>query len=386
MGIRKEYSEDNQCDMYKADYRVKLPSGKYKRIRKFFHTKAGAERAIRRDKVAAENGEYASRSKITLKDLKDRVVKYAKAHRKGTTIEGYEITLGIFNSVIGEGRKVESIDRNELRKFVEHLKSEKRADSTIQAYLARVIAALNLAPHIFEELNTWQPPRYRFEGYIKPRERVLEFAEVEAILKNLKGEYRDIILCALNTGGRRSEILSLRWDCIYWNAPGYDHGALKLKVTKVKGIKETWRIIPATAEIIEILKRRKEQGIQSPYVFPSPLDKNKPRKSMRYMLQNACEDAQIVYGRDVQGGFVFHDLRRTSVTYLRRAGVEIETVCAITGHSPNVMLKVYSKSNIESQQKAVDALASFLPFGQFMDTGQKSENENLTTTHDNQST
>lgn len=353
---------------------MRLPSGKLKRIRKLYFTKAAAEKAIRRDKVKAETGEYNSPVKITLKDWKDKIVKFTKAHRKGTTINAYDSILSMFNLIVGEGRKLESIDRSDLRRFVEYLKTKKKNDSTIKTYLSKVLAALNLAPQIFEELILWQPPKFRYEGYTKSRERVLESVEIIALLQKLDTDFQDIILCALNTGGRLREVLSLRWDCVFFDAPGYTYGALRLRVTKVRGIKEDYRVIPATKEVIEILQRRKADNGKSPYVFPSPKNKNQYRTEIRKTLKTACESAKIIYGRDVRGGFVFHDLRRTSVTYLRRAGIDIENVCSITGHSPIVMLKVYSKTNVESQQRAVDALANLIPYGQFKESGQNLEN------------
>jgi integrase len=375
MAIKKVYSEDNHCDMWEADYRVKLPNGKHKRIRKLYFTKPAAEKAIRRDKVAAENGEFASASKITLKEWKAKVLKYVTAHRKGSTVFSYDFIMGIFNQVIGEGRKLESLDRSDLRRFVEYLKDDKKTDATIKEYLAKVRAGLNLAPQLFEELITWHPPAYRFEGYFKPRDRVLEHDEVRALLSRLSPDCQDIVLCALNTGGRLREILSLTWDRVFWKAPGYKYGALKLKVTKVRGVKEAYRVVPATEEVAAILKRRQAEAISSPYVFPSPHNKKAPRYNLNRALQEACKDAGIIYGRDVSGGFVFHDLRRTSVTYLRRAGIDIETVCSITGHSPAIMLTVYSKTNVEAQQRAVDALANVLPFGQFKESTKNDEQE-----------
>jgi integrase len=377
MAIKKVYSEDNHCDMYEADYRIKLPNGKHKRIRKLYFTKEAAQKAIRRDKVAAEKGEYASASKITLKEWRDKVITYASAHRKGTTIEGYDTILALFNRIIGEGRKLESLDRTDLRRFIEYLKDDNKSDATIKNYFARVKAALNLAPQLFEELISWHPPTHRFEGFIKPRDRVLEVDEIIALLRHLSPDMQDIVLCALNTGGRLQEVLSLTWDCVLWKAPGYKYGALKLRVTKTRGVIESWRVIPATLEVTEILLRRKAKGIKSPYVFPSPRNLSKPRTAVREALQAACEDAQIVYGRGIKGGFVFHDLRRTAVTYLRRAGIDIENVCSITGHSPVVMLKVYSIANVESQQKAVDTLAKILPFGQFKESAKKEQSEEI---------
>jgi integrase len=363
MGIKRVYSEDNHCDMYEADYRVRLPSGKHKRIRKMYFTREAARRAIMRDKVAAEKGEYAAVAKVTLAEWAERVNKYVRAHRKGTTIKSYALVTSIFISVCGEGRRVESLDRSDLRRFIEHLKDDGKTDATTRQYYSRLRAALSLAPQLFQELISWHPPTYRYEGFSRPRERVLEPDEIRALLSHLSPEMQDIVLCALNTGGRLTEVLSLTWANVHTKAPGYPHGALRLRVTKVRGMAESWRVVPATAELALILTRRRVEAT-STFVFPSSHDHRKPRKQIAFQLREACEKAGIAYGRETPGGFVFHDLRRTAVTYLRRSGADIETVCSITGHSPAVMLKVYSKTSTAQQQKALDNLANMLPFGQ----------------------
>jgi hypothetical protein len=45
MGVKKVWSTDNQCEMYRADYSVILNGGR-KRIRKDYFTKVAAEKAI----------------------------------------------------------------------------------------------------------------------------------------------------------------------------------------------------------------------------------------------------------------------------------------------------------------------------------------------------
>lgn len=39
------------------------------------------------------------------------------------------------------------------------------------------------------------------------------------------------------------------------------------------------------------------------------------------------------YGRFVDGGFIFHYLRHSFITNCRRAGIDRNVQCAITGHS-----------------------------------------------------
>jgi integrase len=378
MSLEEVYDEDKKTMMWKADYSVTV-NGKRKRIRKNYFSKKEAEKAIRRDMVAAEKGEYYIQANVTLKEWEEKVIKYVKAQRNGSTVKSYAHVLPEFVSIIGERRKVDSLDRNDFNKYVQHLKNEGMSDATIKTYFNRVRAGLNFAPQLFDSLLHWQVPSYRLEAHTPSRDRVLEVDELERLKSALAASHQDhldVVLCALNTGGRLREILSLSWDRVLWNVGKFKHGVLKLKVTKTRGKPVTYRIVPMTDELASILHRRQSVTV-SPFVFPSDRGKKKHRNHMEAPLKEACKVAKIIYGRDVEGGFVFHDLRRTSVTYLRREGVEIEEVIAITGHSELVMLKTYSKTNEENLQKAIDKLGNALKAGQLKELEKKENTEKL---------
>lgn len=56
---------------------------------------------------------------------------------------------------------------------------------------------------------------------------------------------------------------------------------------------------------------------------------------------------------------MFHDLRRTAATNLRRAGVPEEVVMKITGHSTNTMFKRYGIVDSGDVRKAIEARTSY---------------------------
>lgn len=374
MAIKKVWSDDNNCDMWQADYRIRVGQ-KLKRIRKLYFTKEAAVKAIRKDKVDAERGDYKEQAKVTLGEWKDKVMKYVKAQRHGSTPKAYEHILSEFVAVFGAGRRVESLDRNDLHRYVEYLKAQGLSSASQKTYNARVRAALNLGTQLFDSLMNWSVPKYKFQTHSPPRERVLEKDEVRRLLLALpEQDHRDAFICALNTGGRLKEVLSLTWDRVLWNASGFRNGVVKLKVTKKPGVPVSHRVVPVTDELAAILRRRQKDS-RSVFVFPSPKRKGQHRKLMMTPLQKACKATGILYGRDVAGGMVFHDLRRTSVTYLRSAGIDIETVIAITGHSAVVMLQTYSKTNPTRLQDAIDKLGNLTDAGQLKEQGENGESE-----------
>ena len=73
------------------------------------------------------------------------------------------------------------------------------------------------------------------------------------------------------------------------------------------------------------------RDIRDPHVF---LYNGKPiKRNFTHGLKTACTKANILWGRDVKGGFIFHDLRLTFITDARRAGVDRTVRTAITGHA-----------------------------------------------------
>jgi integrase len=67
-------------------------------------------------------------------------------------------------------------------------------------------------------------------------------------------------------------------------------------------------------------------------------------------LKSACKKAGIAWGRDVKGGFIFHDLRHTVITDMLRAGVDRTVRMAITGHAITDMDQRYDV--VEDADKA----------------------------------
>ncbi len=69
-------------------------------------------------------------------------------------------------------------------------------------------------------------------------------------------------------------------------------------------------------------------------------------------LKRACQAAKIKYGRFVKGGFIFHDLRHTFNTNMRKAGVSETVIMKITGHSTREMFDRYNTVDSEDLKEA----------------------------------
>ncbi len=78
------------------------------------------------------------------------------------------------------------------------------------------------------------------------------------------------------------------------------------------------RKVPISEPLYEILKDI-PRAIHDDHVF---LYKGKPMTEIKRSLETACKRTEgITYGRFENDGFIFHDLRHSFNTYMRKAGV-----------------------------------------------------------------
>ena len=175
------------------------------------------------------------------------------------------------------------------------------------------------------------------------RTRYLEKEEIKKLLENSADHLRPILIVALFTGMRKSEILNLQWKNI-----NIKHGVIYLLDTKNGERRKV--LINDTVEkaLIAVSKNP-----NSPYVFCH--ENGKPYLNVRKSFDVALEKCGII-------NFRFHDLRHTFASQLVMMGIDIKTVQELMGHKSIEMTLRYSHLSPDHKKKAVDIL------GQRMDT------------------
>jgi integrase len=172
------------------------------------------------------------------------------------------------------------------------------------------------------------------------KERILSHEEEGHLLVAAPAHLRPILVIALNTGMRWSEIVNLEWKRV-------DLESRLIRVVKTKSGKP--RLININEPVMEELMKLRAGANGSPLVLPNS-GTGKPYASLYRCFLKACEKAGIT-------GLRFHDLRHTFATRLIQAGVDIETVRSLLGHYSIVMTQRYTHSGNETKQRAVDLLA-----------------------------
>lgn len=79
--------------------------------------------------------------------------------------------------------------------------------------------------------------------------------------------------------------------------------------------------------------------------------------TLRSGFEKACERAGIPFGLTVEGGLIWHDLRRTFATELRARQVHEYDIADLLGHTIQAVTGTYARSTTEALEDAVNRLA-----------------------------
>lgn len=151
---------------------------------------------------------------------------------------------------------------------------------------------------------------------------------------------KPMVLLSLNTGMRRGEVFNLRWQDV--NLQG------KTLAVAGEGAKSSeTRHIPLNAEALATLKAWKEQASGTGYVFPGEDDK--PMTDVKTAWLELLKNAGIV-------GFRWHDMRHDFASRLVMAGVPLNTVRDLLGHTDIKMTLRYAHLAPDSKAAAVELI------------------------------
>lgn len=162
------------------------------------------------------------------------------------------------------------------------------------------------------------------------RDRRVTGAEITKILEATgSSELRTIVILAVETGMRRSELASLTWDEI-----DLKKQTAHLPTTKT----DVPRTVPLSKMAVAALKKFgiKDEG----RVFTLQAE------SMSQAFERACEPHRANIA-----GVRFHDLRHEATSRLFEKGLNVMEVAAITGHKTLDMLKRYTHLRAEDLAK-----------------------------------
>ncbi len=208
-------------------------------------------------------------------------------------------------------------------------RKKKRSPATVVRYMAALSHAFTIAVREWGWLES--SPMAKVSKPKEPRGRVrfLDNGERERLLAACK-ESNDpnlypVVILALSTGARKSEILGLEWGDI-----DFSRKVAILHKTK----NDERRALPLAGPALdEVKKLSQTRRIDTNLLFPNPSGK-KPIE-IRPSWDRALKEAQIE-------NFRFHDLRHSAASYLAMSGASLAEIAEILGHKTLQMVKRYS--------------------------------------------
>lgn len=183
--------------------------------------------------------------------------------------------------------------------------------------------------------------RLRMARERRTRRQVLSVAEEDLLLAAAPDHLRDMIVAALDTGMRRGEITSQRWEDI-------DFPRQLLFVTRSKTPEGESREIPLSKRLCKLLLAcSKDNGVVFGY-------QGEPVRIIKRSWKTALKRAGIRHVR-------FHDLRHTFNTRLMEAGVLQEIRMALMGHSSGSKIHAtYTHIELPAKRKAIAQLEAWV--------------------------
>jgi integrase len=169
------------------------------------------------------------------------------------------------------------------------------------------------------------------------RLRYLTGEEMDALVGACSPHLRPIVLTALHTGMRKSEILGLTWQEI-------DFGVRTITVHHTKNNER--RVIPMNRTLYEEL-RQLPRHLHSPYVFCN--EQGERYDEVKRSFNTACRKAGII-------DFRFHDLRHTFASHLIMNDISLKAIQTLLGHKDIRMTLRYTHLSGEHLQAAVGIL------------------------------
>ena len=295
--------------------------------------------------------EILPEARMTFNELKDWYLSFQSVKDK-KYFWVLKIRLNQFNSIFGS-MMVQDIKNSALRDYQAKRKKEGKALSTIDQEIGAAKTIINAA--FYDDkvggdvLKQFKQVGKLLRGNSNKRKRTLTPMEFNRLIGSAPVHLKPILWMGYDTGTREGEALNLKWKGL-----SLKDQIIKLEAYETKNTEA--REVPICDALHEILKDL-PRGIQGDYnVF---VYKGKAIKDIRTGLMKACKGAGIVYGRFKDGGFIYHDLRRTFYTDARRAGVPDSVIREITGHSRNQVTDRYDEVSMDDKRRAVEKIVQY---------------------------
>jgi len=283
-------------------------------------------------------------SRVTVGDLLEAL----RVEMEGRGLKGWYAIKGIFprlNAALGHHRAT-ALTPEMLLRYELTLKDKGLARSTRQSYLWLLKSAFKLGVRYrrialipeFPRLGALKNAR---RGFIEPE----VFAE---ILPHLPPIGREIATFAYASAWRQAEVLGLTWDAV-------DRRSQEIRLADTKN--DQPRLLPLTGDLTKLIERRQRRRVVGDRMAHLVFHHRGGRPVSATVLRKWWRAATAAAGHP---GLIFHDLRRSAVRNMIRAGVSEPVAMSISGHQSSAIFRRYNITSVDDQRRALSSTQTYV--------------------------
>lgn len=192
---------------------------------------------------------------------------------------------------------------------------------------------------------------------------VLTSCEAKNLLANLHSRERTLVLLAVTTGLRRSELFALKWkDVDFENKQLHVTRSIVDRVVGVCKTESSQKPVPAHKDLVEVLldwHQRTPYRSPESWVFASPQNQGRrPYLAQQIMRRHILPVARRL---GITKRIGWHTFRHTYSTLLRSTGAELKIMQELLRHSTiRVTLDTYTQAVTTEKRNAQEAVVALL--------------------------
>jgi integrase len=316
-----------------------------------------AEKMLRERLVDVSRGMKAKADVLQLRyeDIRDP---YLEDHPEVKTVEKAKVAH--LNEFFEGQRLTRILESDLIRGYIRQRNSEGVIGSTVKRELGILRAMYYLAQES-RMLGSLDIPYFPMPKDSAPRKGFLSADEFEKLRKALPNNIRPVVEFMYYTGCRKGAARKITWemvndDCTEIELPGSitkSGEPLVLPLTgALSGLSDTLKDL---LKPVEAEENGKKFTFMSPKIGPVFRFTN-----FRVAWNKACHKAGLgVYEKRLYKGLTPHDLRRSAIRNLIRAGVSESVAMSISGHKTAAVFKRYNITDTKDIHEAMGKVKTY---------------------------